>query len=578
MVMRREPPRRARMQAASASIGPPSSPSASNAPTDTVDPGSKALVQRVFGEELGDKMALAAGYGKRKDYRSILEPTDAVAQCERAGVPFVPGMPCYLCGLPIPPKETLTGKEDELYVECEHILPVTEGRWFLDLYMATRRPADEWTTRAIQLEYAQSHRVCNQAKSNMSFVTADANGNPLADDTKIEEILKAIQKRARDNLAKGYGSSPATRKTMERIRDMDVKARMAAIRPRIEAIAAHATINPYFASLTTLARTAMLVDPTPLPNAVRDLYLKSTGLTREEIEAEGKRRLEEFRNKAYEEYPMFHPAPLRIDMIRLYPDLARLPPDTYTGILSYEGVNHVLDTYYNAAPSLVLTDQPRVVEIVYYGLYFLLFNHMVTVTPEPTSLLCTLHANMTRISTINKIAPGVFGPVPDMSEGLKSRCANLGRGQRVEERVKKDESAVPPTPAELAVYYLGDDFESALLALFQQVGVPAPEGESAGLATFARTGFAQAIADGYSIPDSLERIATDVEGAIRFHYLSNPAVANFLATEVSTLIRTLREGQEPSDVVPPEAPSGPAGAGAGSSGGNRPTHRRALYS
>jgi hypothetical protein len=181
--------------------------------------GSKALVLKLYGPELGPKLAYAAGYGRGYNYRKVLEPTDATAQCENTGHPYKAGMLCYMCGLPIPAKAEMTGASDELWPECEHILPLTEGRWLLDIYMTNRIQTDPWTVRARQLEYDQAHRVCNQAKRMDSYIVTGADGTVAVSRSRIKAILLTVKKRAETDVKKGD-----KRKTTVAISTMDVES------------------------------------------------------------------------------------------------------------------------------------------------------------------------------------------------------------------------------------------------------------------------------------------------------------------------------------------------------------------
>jgi hypothetical protein len=564
---------------------------------DEIDAGSKALVWRLFGPELGDKMALAAGHGKTKKYRKVLEPTDAVTQCERSGSQFTPGMKCYLCGLPIPAKEDLTGSEDELYVECEHILPVTEARWFLDLYMARRPPTDPWTRRALALEYAQAHRVCNQAKSNYSFIATDAQGNPRVDLYGIDLVLEKIKKRAAKNVERGYGSKvPVARKLMNSIAELDVSQRREPIAERVREIGEHAANDPADAALTVLARTSMLVDPSAFPGPVRAEYDAWVGMGFAEREAMNRARLEGLRKQTYDAYPEIRPEALLRGLLRLLKSLSEIPLDEYEDLLSEVSVNRILDTYFDT----ITTEDPTgmdILDTVYYGLFRNLYSLMLARTPSPTRLLCDLYVRMKdlAIPRPDRANPGkrsetppacvrALGPPPEVPSSVERDCYAQEVAARAEGRSMRKEAESTVTLDEVTNYYLGADFTQWLTRTLREKA-----GMNALLALQTARKLSQSIRDefrnakqitGMRDEDALNIAAERADGDIRIGFAGNPEVADRVATLVTEEIRTSRRGEGPSDYVPPVpedtdvAPG--VGAGAGSQGGNRTT-RRALY-
>jgi hypothetical protein len=71
---------------------------------------------------------------------------------------------CYLCGCPM--------QEGQL-LECEHILPILPA---LSHLWITKKPyASSPEQQQIGIEYAWSHRCCNQIKSNMMFIRPKIN-------------------------------------------------------------------------------------------------------------------------------------------------------------------------------------------------------------------------------------------------------------------------------------------------------------------------------------------------------------------------------------------------------------------
>jgi hypothetical protein len=88
----------------------------------------------------------------------------------------------------------ISNTADENRPECEHILPVAEARWYLDLF-STSHPSDG---RILKLEYAYAHRVCNQAKRDDSFIKneGDSIWKIEFDEATTKTILNKIKARA----------------------------------------------------------------------------------------------------------------------------------------------------------------------------------------------------------------------------------------------------------------------------------------------------------------------------------------------------------------------------------------------
>ena len=236
--------------------------------------GSKALVLKLYGDKLGPQLAFAAGYGRGYDWRKVIEPTDATAQCENSGRPFVAGMPCYMCGLPIPAKTTPPKPSDELWPECEHVLPLTEGRWLLDVYIANRVMGDDWSKKARNLEYDQAHRVCNQAKGILSYIVDNDDGTTSVSRPAIVAILKKVVERAQTNI----GTKGDRRQTMSAIASMNIEARADAIYARVKECVDHINTAPFqqvgAPGLVVLVRASLLVDPNTLVPAAREVHTR----------------------------------------------------------------------------------------------------------------------------------------------------------------------------------------------------------------------------------------------------------------------------------------------------------------
>lgn len=420
---------------------------------------SKTLVNKLFGPTLGEKLALAAGHGKRKDYRGVLEPTGAVTQCERAGHPFVPNMPCYLCGQPIPDKALLSGTDDELYPECEHIFPVTEARWFLDLYMTTRPPTDPWTQRAIELEYDQSHRVCNQAKSNFSFIKEDpVTKNPLVNRVGIQKVLKSIQIRAQkhvgdyrnnqlETIMKSIASSILTRTNV-------IEARIQEIINHIQSV--EGLRNPNYQNMVLLLRTALVADPsamTPSLKAIHDTWYSNT----EEVKSYKERMFEAFVDDTYKAYPSLRPE----NIGKLF-EGGLLNADAILTVTSPTEIRRILRAYFDS----IQTPDPygkTLLSAVYYGIYKRTLEIMLRsqISQEFIPNLCTIYARASVIQTNEPATVKALGDLPTLSTSLKTRCEVFMRNEERAYRTRArdlnllpDIDDEPATPDEDATYYL----------------------------------------------------------------------------------------------------------------------------
>lgn len=408
---------------------------------------SKNIVIKIFGEELGDKLALAAGYGKRKDYRGVLEPTAPTTQCERAGHPFKPDMPCYLCGLPIPDKKLLSGSEDELWVECEHIFPVTEARWYLDLYMSTRPPDDAWTRRAIELEYAQAHRVCNQAKSNFSFIK-DEGGRPVVSRVGIQKVLKNIQIRARGHV--GNYQDQRLSYIMRTIADT-ILTRAPIIEKIVENIIGHvnevALGDP---NMVLLMRTSLLVDPSSLSAGVREVYDKwNTGSAG--VREYKENMFQKFLEETYSVYPQLRPESI-VETVSV--------PAEYRRFIEPKFVQDTMRRFFEIQKIPDPTGK-ALLSTVYYGVYMSLFNELSrNITDRNAPYICNLYQRMNIVQQNEPNVKNIFGPVPTAPRGFRERCEiitgkadrdirNIGR-----ELTDEDMGEEQPTVQEEAAYFL----------------------------------------------------------------------------------------------------------------------------
>lgn len=101
--------------------------------------------------------------------RDWWEPSSPTTQCGNVIGKWDNNTLCYICGLKL-----IDDNVNEFPPECEHILPVYQGSLLLELYKASVDKKN--ISPEHNLEYAWSHRCCNQIKSDTSFLTTKRKG------------------------------------------------------------------------------------------------------------------------------------------------------------------------------------------------------------------------------------------------------------------------------------------------------------------------------------------------------------------------------------------------------------------
>ena len=124
--------------------------------------------------------------------RSIWELTDETNQCNNVIGQWKIGTDCWICGYVTTqtakrqkletsggaqkrkrePTEEDTTREKATGLEpsCEHILPIAQARFFLDLYNPSTSPASPQTQEVRKLEYNWAHRYCNEIKGDSQYI------------------------------------------------------------------------------------------------------------------------------------------------------------------------------------------------------------------------------------------------------------------------------------------------------------------------------------------------------------------------------------------------------------------------
>lgn len=579
---------------------------------------SKVLVHKLFGVELGDALALAAGSGEVKDYRGVLEVSSPTTQCDNTGHKFVDNMPCYLCGVPIPPKSTLKGPSDELWPECEHVLPVTEARWFLDLYMSKIGISqDDWTRKALALEYDQAHRVCNQAKSNFSFVLQKQDGGLEVSEAEIVSIFKVIFKRAKSDVGDypvGSASASYMQAIVQNVRKggPGLNARIESIKSRTREIIAHISRpgGSEEAGLMVLARTSGLVDPNRLSPATRKTY--DAWYSRGEVFNETRERVMlEVQKVITQEQPYIsYPAIMDIAFPNTIPAFQLIHPHVYYGSVSQVLINSILGKFFQDAPKV--SEQfttASLLQYVLYVVYMSVFQNFCLVEgPKSTGgnaiairrFTCEIFGRMELLSSVDGGAPVKLYGAPAIPPEIAAMC-NVApevvdaRAQRAVLRetakingVEGGGEADEQVSVEEDTKYFFEGLSDAIGRILVRNGIPEVYAVAflASVLPRARERFAKIIEESQGFNGGRAVVSSEFDGMILLTY-GFDARALELAQQVSDLILEWKRDQESSDIPPPvtTAPypswmGGPATmpAPAGSlSLGFKGGSRRALY-
>ena len=164
------------------------------------------LLKQIFGDRPVEEWMQETGQAARMIYDLT---KGAAPQCIAAGKTVEPGVtPCWLCGMPFP---AVGAEVPQLEPICDHVLPVAQGTFFLELYSASKirsKPLDPTIPRpspldkVFTLEYEWAHSICNNVKVHAMFMKEiNAGGNPkwAPDTVSIRKLLTGIW--GRDNQA-----------------------------------------------------------------------------------------------------------------------------------------------------------------------------------------------------------------------------------------------------------------------------------------------------------------------------------------------------------------------------------------
>jgi hypothetical protein len=101
----------------------------------------------------------------KKNCRDIYEPSGVEAQCNNTIGKVKDTDKCYICGF------DFDDRTEGLQPTCEHILPIIQAIFFLDLYRGSDK--GKHTPEQIDIlrkEYSWAHRCCNYVKGDNSFL------------------------------------------------------------------------------------------------------------------------------------------------------------------------------------------------------------------------------------------------------------------------------------------------------------------------------------------------------------------------------------------------------------------------
>jgi hypothetical protein len=120
---------------------------------------------------------LGKDYTSGKDARYIWDEDSASKQCTALNIVQTK---CWICGNDF-------GNGD-FRPQCDHILPVMQGVFFLDL-VSKKRGVSE----AMKVEYDWAHAVCNNAKRASIFILETPDGGYDINHREIDKLLYKLQ-------------------------------------------------------------------------------------------------------------------------------------------------------------------------------------------------------------------------------------------------------------------------------------------------------------------------------------------------------------------------------------------------
>lgn len=129
--------------------------------TSNVDPyaGMTQLARNIYGNEKVDEWL-----EQKKPIRKIWELSSPTTQCVKTIGSATIDTKCWLCGL------NLFDSIDALKPVCEHILPIAQAVYFLELYSVSKKELEVDISEIVSLEYSWAHTLCNSIKNSSLFI------------------------------------------------------------------------------------------------------------------------------------------------------------------------------------------------------------------------------------------------------------------------------------------------------------------------------------------------------------------------------------------------------------------------
>ena len=159
---------------------------------DPTQIGRTDLAEKVFGYTTIQNAKQKYGL----DTRAIWELSTPTTQCYNTISRPRENQPCWLCGEAI---DIRAKAGSGLNPECEHVLPIAQARLFLDLYASSSvrgTTISSGQMEAFKLEYDWAHSICNQEKSDDSYII-QTGLNYSVNTSGIVNLLKKIYNNGR---------------------------------------------------------------------------------------------------------------------------------------------------------------------------------------------------------------------------------------------------------------------------------------------------------------------------------------------------------------------------------------------
>jgi hypothetical protein len=225
-------------------------------PMDSLTP----LLKSIYGSEIIEKWRMSG-----KDLRSIWELSPPQVQCSHI---IDSPKSCWICG------GGFVLDKDALKPICDHVLPIAQAVFFLQLYAAQKKRAptvDDDSKKIFKLEYDWAHSLCNTIKSSAVLIKSSKQGLSV----NVTEVRKLLVK-IRDT----ESNQPGYQSIIGMLSNPDLIAqRSNSMASRIQQIVdfVNEPISRGEGNLQLLAQSSSYVDPTLMRPAFSELLSKKGG-------------------------------------------------------------------------------------------------------------------------------------------------------------------------------------------------------------------------------------------------------------------------------------------------------------